>query len=194
MGEIMKRLATFALAVAIANTFAGCQHRIAHSASAVIRYRIFEAPAKLVDEVVPAENRTPLMGSAYTITHGSRADLSALLDGMFADSGLLADASRRISFWPKTADTWTYMRNDSKLLGAGGASGYLGVRSKGRRHEIRIEYDVTHTINAREPIHSKLAYEGAMPDNGVLIALCPFQRTDGAAVVHIIAFEAENWR
>src|ERR1035441_9323765 len=62
MGEIMKRLATFALAVAIANTFAGCQHRVAHSASAVIRYRIFEAPAKLVDEVVPAENRTPPHG------------------------------------------------------------------------------------------------------------------------------------
>ena len=190
----MKRLATFALAVAIANTFAGCQHRIAHSASAVIRYRIFEAPAKLVDDVVPAENRTLLTGSSYTVARGSRADLSALLDGMLADSGLLADASRRISFWPKTADTCSYTRADSKLLGAGGVAGFLGVRAKGSRHEIRIEYDVTHTINTREPILSKLAYEGAIPDNGVLIALGPFQRTDGAAVVHVIAFEAENWR
>ncbi len=190
----MKRLATFALAVAIANAFAGCQHRIAHSASAVIRYRIFEAPAKLVDDVVPAENRTPVMGSSYTVARGSRADLSALLDGMLADPGLLADACRWISLWPKTADGCTYTRADSKLPVAGGVAGYLGVRSKGNRHEVRIEYDVTHTIDTREPILSKLACEGAILDNDVLIALSPFQRTDGAAVVHVIAFEAENWR
>ena len=53
---------------------------------------------------------------------------------------------------------------------------------------------MTHTINTAEPLQAKVTYEGAVPADGVLLALSPFERTDGTAVVHLIAFEIENWR
>ncbi len=190
----IQRLTILALTVAVASTFAGCKRTGTHGASADIRHRIFEVPAELLDEVVPPEKRTSITNSTYSIAQGSQADLSTLMDGMLSDSGLLVDASRRISVWPKTADTWAYSKTDGELLGGGSGAGFVGVRSRGGHHEIRIEYDVNHTINTREPIQSKLTYEGALADDGVLIALRPFKRTDGVAVVHIVAFEAENWR
>ena len=189
----MQRLAMIALAVAVTSTFAGCKLGSAQNTSAVIRYKVFETPATLVDRIVPAVNRTPIEGSTYLLAQGTQGDLTALQDGMLTDSGLLVDRSRRIYFWPKEADGWTYCRVDEKVVGGGGGAGSLGVRSKHGRHEIRVEYLVIHTINTREPIQSKLTYEGAL-SNRVLIALMPFRRTDGEAVVHIIAFQADGWR
>lgn len=189
----MQRLAMIALVVAVTSTFAGCRLGGGQNASAVIRYKVFEAPANLVDRIVPAVNRTPMEGSTYLLAQGTQADLTALQNGMLTDSSLLVDHSRRIYFWPKEADTWSYSRADGKLVGGGTGAGFLGVRSKGGRHEIRIEYRVGHSINTREPIHSKLAYEGAL-SNSVMIALMPCPRTDGEAVVHIIAFQADGWR
>jgi len=92
------------------------------------------------------------------------------------------------------ADTWAYSRADGKLLGGGGGAGFLGVRSKNGLREIRIEYDVTHTINTVESIQAKVTYEGIVPPDGVLLVLRPFERTDGTAVVHLLAFEIGNWQ
>jgi hypothetical protein len=189
----MQRLAIIALVAAVTSTFAGCKLGGGQNTSAVIRYKIFEAPATLVDRIVPAVNRAPIEGSTYLLAQGTQADLTALQDGMVTGSGLLVDHSRRIYFWPKQADAWTYAWSDEKSVGWGTGAGFLGVRSKGRRHEIRIEYRVGHDINSREPIQSKLTYEGPL-SNSVLIALMPFQRTDGEAVVHVIAFQADGWR
>src|ERR1035437_9782928 len=99
----MQRLAMIALAVAVTSTFAGCKLGSGQNASAVIRYKVFEAPATLVDRIVPAVNRTPIEGSTYLLAQGTQGDLTALQAGMLTDSGLLVARSRRVYFWPGVA-------------------------------------------------------------------------------------------
>src|ERR1039458_6691036 len=149
--ETMQRLAMIALAVAVTSTFAGCKLGSAQNTSAVIRYKVFEAPATLVDRIVPAVNRTPIEGSTYLLAQGTQGDLTALQDGMLTDSGLLVDRSPRIYFWPKAADGWTYCRVDEKLVGRGRRAGFLGAPYKDGRLEIWVECLVRHSANNREP-------------------------------------------
>lgn len=75
------------------------------------------------------------------------------------------------------------------MTGSGGGTGYLGVRKKAAQHQIRIEYNVTHSIGTRNPIRSKIFYEGPVPPGRALFFFAPVERTDGSKVFHVIAFE-----
>jgi hypothetical protein len=194
MGGIVQKLPMLIVVLVVAAGGAGCRRSGRQAAVADIRYRVFEAPAEVLDSVIPQHDRIPSDGSDYWFAFGSDTSLSVLLDAMLADSGLLADHTRTISHWPKTADTWAYSKADGRLLGGGGGAGFLGVQAVAGAGVIRIEYDVTHTINTAEPLQLKAIYEGSVPPSGVLIAFKPFNRTDGAALAHVVAFEVANWR
>ena len=190
----MRTITTFALVLFLASVGAGCRHAAPPTAVASIRYRIFETPTDVVDAVIPRENRTQIEGSSYWIASVSPTNLAVLLDAMTTDAGLLADKQRTISWWPKVADTWAYSRADGTLLGGGVGVGFLGVHADEDVRKIRIEYDVTHTINTSDLVQSKVVYEGAVPPLGVLIALRPFERSDGTPLAHILAYEVTDWR
>jgi hypothetical protein len=193
-GTNLKNLTAFTLALALAGLLSGCQRHTAGATTADIRYRIFEAPSSVVDEAIPPGMRMRIANSAYSAAHPSPAALASLFNGMSGDSGLLVDHSQTIASGPKTADTWAYSKADATLLGFGSGGGLLGVQTRNGTRQISIEYDVTHTINAREPIQSRIAYDGPVPGDGVLIALKPFERTDGTTLVHLIVFEFGNWK
>jgi len=190
----MQRLVILTVVLALASVCAGCRRSARQTASADIRYRIFEAPADVVDAVIPQESRAQIDGSDYAIAFSSSTNLAVLLQAMVTDSGLLADHTRTISWWPNVADTWVYSRADGTLLGGGGGTGFLGVQTHAGVRKIRVEYDVTHSINTATGLHSKVTYDGTVPPLGVLIALSPFRRTDGTELAHVLAFEVGNWR
>jgi len=189
----MKKLTALTIGLILTSMLLGCQSNDGGSASADIRYRVFEAPADIVDKVVPNANRSQLDSSAYSVAQVSATDLELLLKSISARPGLLVDHSRRISWWPRIADSWSYSRADGTLLGGGGGAGFLGVRQKRGIREIRIEYDVTHSINTRETIQLKVLYEGAISGEAIVL-LKPFEREDGTRLVHVLAFEASNWK
>lgn len=172
---------------------AGCFPRSGSTASADIRYRVFEVSPDAFDEVLPPETRTQVADSKYFSAPVAADEIAALVKGAAADTGVLVDQTRPISWWPKTADTWSYSKADGKLLGGGTGSGFLGVRTVAGSKELRIEYNVTHSIQTAEPISTTILYEGSVPEEGLLFAM-PFQRSDGTPLVHVIAFEVSNWQ
>jgi len=163
------------------------------SARAKIRYRVFEISRDIVDNAIPKIRRTNIEDSLYSVAEVSRTDITLLLNSISSKPGMLADHSRTISWWPMVADTWSYSRADGVLLGGGGGTGFLGVRNINGSHEIRIEYNVTHTINTLNSIRSEVIYEGPFPEEGSLAILTPFERKDGTELVHILLFDATNW-
>jgi hypothetical protein len=191
----MKKSSVFAAIIVLTGLLTGCGELGigSQTAAADIRYRVFEIPRNAIDEIIPTETRAPVAGSNYTIARTNPSTVKALANHMREDSGLMVDHSRRISFWPRTADTWAYSTAEGKLLGGSTGAGFLGVRNKYGKREIRIEYDLLHDINTGKPLRSQFIYEGAVPPDGVLIAMNPFGRTDGTELVHLIAFEIENW-
>ena len=108
----MQKVTVFVGILAMTGIWAGCQRSGDSTASADIRYRVFEAPAVVVDNVIPTANRMPIADSPYSIAHTTPTALASLLKESLTDSGLLSDHSRTISWWPKTADTWAYSRAD----------------------------------------------------------------------------------
>ena len=73
-----------------------------------------------------------------------------------------------------------------------GGAGFLGVRQLKGALEIRIEYDISHTINTLEPIQSNIIYEGPFPIDQSLIFFAPFKRKDNTKRVHVLVFNAVN--
>lgn len=190
----MRKLTALTVVLILASMLLGCQSKDGGSACADIRYRVFEAARDTVEKAVPNAERTPLDNSAYLVAQVSAGDLESLLKGISADTSLLVDQSRVISWWPKVADTWSYSKADRTLLGGGSGAGFLGVRSKGGSTEIRIEYNVMHNINTGESTQSKISYEGPAPEEGGIVFLKPFERKDGTKLVHVIVFETTNWK
>lgn len=189
----MSGLMRLTLGVALTTAFFGCQGRDGKSLQVNIRYRIFEAPRDVVHSVVSNAKRVSVQNSAYSVVLISTADLKSLMDKMPLEPGLLVDRSRTISWWPKVADTWTYSRAGT-LSGVGSGAGFLGVREASDGRELRIEYDVTHSIETVIPIQSKISYEGSAPEEGALLFVAPFHLKDGSQQDHLIVFEIADWR
>ena len=180
----------------VALSLLGCQsHRKdgAGTARANIRYRVFEISRDIADKTIPKDKRRSIEDSLYSVADVSKADIELLLNSISSKPGMLAEHSRTISWWPRIADTWSYSRADGVLLGGGGGAGFLGVRSISGSHEIRIEYNVAHTINTLKSIQSNVTYEGPFPKEGSLAILTPFERKDGTELVHILLFDVTNW-
>jgi len=147
------------------------------------------------------------MGNFSVATHGTKftdaqmAEISSdtfntLLNAIGEKPGLLADQSRTIFsnfWWPGLADTWSYSRSSDKLLGNGGGTGVLGLRVRNGQKEIRIEYNVGHTIDltgrGTVDLNSKIFYAGKIPQNGALAFLVPFFRKDDSAHYLVVVYE-----
>lgn len=186
------KLPLLALIALVSILSSGCDSGSTHSPDTSIRYRIIEVPKGIINSLIPENRRVAVEGSTYQIVTSSSAEIEELISHQLPDSGLLTDHQRNVNWWPKVADTWSYSRADHQLLGSGGGAGFLGVQIKDDSPEIRIDYDVTHSINTSDAVTSKLFYEGKVPPNRVLIAIKPFQRTDGTELFHIIVFEIEG--
>jgi len=171
----------------------GCPRFRPAAASAGFRYRVFETSVDVIDEAIPPGLRETISDSVYSVSKVNSGQLYVLLAHVAERPGLLAEKMRNISHWPKVADTWSYSRaysdQDAYLTGSGGGTGYLGVCKKGAKHQIRIEYNVTHSIGTRNPIRSDIFYEGPVPTGRTLFFFAPVERTAGSKVFHVIAFE-----
>jgi hypothetical protein len=147
----------------------------------------------VINGAIPPELRETISDSVYSVSETDSDRLYVLLAHVADRPSLLAEKQRTISHWPKVADSWSYSRaysdQDAYLTGSGGGTGYLGVRKKGAKHQIRIEYNVTHSIGTRNPIRSDIFYEGPVPAGRTLFFFAPVERTDGSKVFHVIAFE-----
>jgi hypothetical protein len=178
----------------------GCQsHRTdaartdgAGTACANVRRRVFEISRDIADKAIPEIKRRNIENS-YSVSEVSKADITLLLNNISSKPGMLTDHSRTISGWPGIADSWSYTIVEGVLNGSSSGAGFVGVRNINGSNEIRIEYNVTHTINTLKPISSKVIYEGLFPKKGSLAILTPFKRKDGAELVHILLFDATNW-
>ena len=166
------------------------------SATARIRTRIFEADAKLVDELVPGPTRKPAHAcGAWEINSRTpqTAEVSAdVFAKLLADGanppGLLDDQTREGAWWPKLATSSHYFRR-GKVHGSGDVDGLLGIwRHKGVR-QLRVEYGVLHGMNS-EFIGATIVWEGSAPPPGAARAFfIPFSRGDGTARYLVIALE-----
>jgi hypothetical protein len=131
----------------------------------------------------------------------NRDTLTALMNFQIP-SRILADNSRVVStdWWrPGLADAWSYSRTDpigstGALAGSGGAEGFLGYKLRNGHEEIRIEYNIHHTIDLAEKsgavdVNSKILYQGDVPPGGNLFFLVPFFRSDDSAHYLVIDFD-----
>ncbi len=173
------------------------------AARARIGTRIFEADAKLVDELVPGPTRRSeevkvrmATGRSTPETAQVRADVFAkLLAEGSRPPGLLDEQAREGCWWPKQAMSSHYFRRGT-LAGDGNVDGSLTVwRHKGVR-QLGVEYNVLHGMNS-VVLGATFAWEGgAPPPEATRIFLIPFSRTDGTARYLVMALEvgdgAEN--
>ncbi len=173
---------------------------------AKVRLRIFEVPPDVVDSIIPKETRKPLNDSTYVTAEASAEIVSSLLDGMAANPGLLHDQKRPIRGWSSTRDQWICCKADKALQGTSHGEGSPGVRIRDGVREIRLEYNVTHTIDVTPtndetepatkgtlPIEEKIYYEGPVPPDKIIIFMKPFVRSDGTELVHLLVFEVVKW-
>jgi len=183
-------LSVFLTAVAL---LAGCKTLTTRQASANFRYRVFETTADAIDRAVRKELTETVPNSAYSVSKVDSEQLGVLLADIADRPGLLTQRSRKISYWPKIADTWAYSKayseQDAYLTGAGTGAGFLGVRKKGRTYEVRVEYNVFHSIGTRNPIRSRIFYEGEHPGDRAIVFFAALERVDGSKIFHVIAFE-----
>ena len=168
----------------------GCNANSGGSASADIRYRVFELSPNALENVQTGK-WTQIGSSSYSVAPVTTTEIATLVKSAVTNTGVLVDHLRQVSGWPRVADTWSYSKADGNLLGGGTGTGFLGVRRRGT-NEIRIEYTINHTINTSMP-ESKIIYEGAIPEDG-LVFVRPFERKDGAKLIHVITFEVSNWK
>jgi hypothetical protein len=156
---------------------------------ALFRYWVFEASPEVLDRLIPREKQTPIEGSQHVLAKLPAGDKSALLKCANPEPGLLAQRERLIAGWPRVADTWASSRAADGLLGGSTGAGFLGVREKDDLQEVRIDYEVLHTINTTNALKSKLLHEGPCRPGGLRVFLAPFQRDDGTRLYHVVAFE-----
>lgn len=193
----MTKFATFHLYISLPLILLGCQSRGPReifSARAEIRYRIFEVSRELAETVARIPSMAGLQDIPYSVAKARETDVAALLAGMYSKPGLLKDGSRKVSSWPYVSNAWTYGRPDRDCIRAGTGGGSLGVRSINRIDEIKIYYEVSHTIDHLEPMRGRLIYEGPLPEQGYIVFLSPYVSHDRREIVHVILFEITNWK
>ncbi len=178
------------------------------AASADIHYRVFEAPAQLIDRLIPPTSRqsaelpdpdaTPksdYSGSPFTASTQTVQVSDPLLLSIFHelhDGTLtaLADGARHIDYWPRVADSWSYSFADPKLSGGGSGILFLGVRNEHSQLQLRVEGTVFHSINTAVGLQSYIMWHGNAPPPGTeRLFLTPFTRKTGEAEYLIIAYE-----
>lgn len=182
-----------------------CENPETERTEALVRIRMFEVPQEVVDTIIPQDARKPLDESTYMAVEANPATVSSLLDGMVPEPGLLVDEVQHVIGW-LSADCWGCSKADTELLGASLATGVLGVRTRDGVRDIRIEYDISHTIDSSPygeknepkatgtlPIQEKVHYEGPVPPEKIIMFIKPFVRSDGTELVHLLVFEVVKW-
>jgi hypothetical protein len=166
------------------------------SATARIHTRIFEADAKLVDELVPGPTRNPGQMQVRIATGRSAPQTALVSADVFArlladgakEPGLLDDQTWEGTWWPKRATSSHYMRH-GKVNGSGNIEGFLGLWRYKDVLRLRVEENVLHGMNSIY-LGATFAWEGSSPPSGAARAFfIPFSRQDGTARYLVIAFE-----
>ena len=162
------------------------------SARARIHTCIFEADAKLVDQLVPGPSR-----ERAGDVHGGPVQTAEVSAGVFArlladgakEPGLLDDQTREGAWWPKLATSSHFMRRHGKVSGEGWVDGFLGIRRHKGVHQLRVEDNVMYGMNSYF-LYARIDWEGSAPPSEAARAFfIQFSRQDGTARYLIIAFE-----
>ncbi|NLY00923.1 MAG: serine/threonine protein kinase [Rhodopirellula sp.] len=174
------------------------------NARARIHTRIFEADAKLVDELVLRPTRQPAHSHDSALEIPSRDPQTAQVNAavfarLLADGanppGLLDDQTREGNWWPKQATSSHYFRR-GKIAGDGYVDGFLGIWRQKDVRQLWAEFNGLHGMNSELRV-VKVVWEGKVPPPEAARAFfIPFSRTDGTARYLVIALEvgdgAEN--
>jgi tRNA A-37 threonylcarbamoyl transferase component Bud32 len=182
-------------------------------ARAQIHTRVFEADAKLVDQLVPGPTRKPgqmqdsqwairiepgkpgqtaLGASLATQTAEVSADAFArLLEEGANPPGMLDEEVREGRWWPKVATSSHYMRHGT-VAGGGNLEGFLGLRRYKGGLQLQVEYNGMHGLNSAYQV-VKIVWEGgAPPPDAARAFFVPVFRTDGTARYLVITVEVGN--
>jgi serine/threonine protein kinase len=176
---------------------------------AQIHTRIFEADAKLVDELVPGPTRKPgqMQDSEEAIRiapiragQPSRAPQTAEISAdvfarLLADGanppGLLDEQIREGTWWPKVATNSHYMRHGNPA-GGGNLDGFLGIWKRKGVLQLHVEYNGIHGMNSAYQV-VRIGWEGgAPPPKAARAFFIPVSRMDGTARYLVMAFEVGN--
>jgi len=167
------------------------------STSADFRCRLFEADAKLVDELVHLEGRQKsnmpgvgpnhqgnLSSNPAETGETSREVVASLAntDGV----AMLAENPRKVPFvfWPRLSHGMSFAGTN----GTGSLGGFVGIKRDRGQLRLRLEYRLTYLH--RSTVTSEIFYEGMAPQtNRARVFLVPFLRHDGAARCLVAAFE-----
>lgn len=166
----------------------------AGSAEAEFHYHVLELSADTMDAFIRKSDSIAVEDSAYAIGTLEGATVSDLVDRVADEPGILAKDSRHINWWPRIADSYAFSIADGEFLGGSMGSLFFGVREVEAQREMRVEGTVTHSINTRTGLPSKIYYEGPVPKDNTLVLFAPFERKDGVALFHVLIFEVKNWQ
>ncbi len=153
---------------------------------------ILEAPANLVDRVVPQGMRSSVGNedTAYqTATIGQDA-LNILLRGsppLFTN--VLVDRVHEVQNWPGDADTWTYARSTAGVEYVGSGAGVLGLQDQSLGLLLHAEYQVMHSPGSGKATVTPIFFEGAIPPDMALVFLIPQSEGPSSDNYLVIAFE-----
>jgi hypothetical protein len=164
-------------------------------AQARIRITAFEAPAQMVREFALGAKVRNLPNSAYSVAVITPRQLRRMLGRENRAARLLYEDDRVIRDWPRATDSWSYSYpfDDVELGGAcsGGAAGFLGVRRRGGRLEMRISYIINHRgANGRKAVDSHIDFECEFPVGKVLLFFAPSHLSNLSPRIHAVAFQA----
>ena len=198
----MTRISVVLFAIVAAACLGGCATRPSADRwqpgpRTEVHYSVFEVASDDASTAVAKESRRRVAESTYDVAVVASAAFEQLKRVTLADSGTLADGDVTVGAWPRGIATgWSYSRADDDVLGAGNGTGYLGVRAERQSRQLRIAFEITHTLNRARTvdpaarIEAPIFYEGTMEPDHVVVFLAPFTRTDGRQVTHVIAFRA----
>jgi tRNA A-37 threonylcarbamoyl transferase component Bud32 len=175
----------------------------------VVRYSVFEADARAVDDLIPPHTRTrgdmpdedeaagrttrtgaPINAAAQMaeVDAGVASDLAASADAC-TSGGVLASQRRSIGAWPRTADSQSWSRYGGVT---GAITGFLGTRTVRGVPQIRAQYMLSH-LRGSVSVNAQLYYEGRAPGEGrARVFLVPFALQDGARRYLVAAFETDG--
>jgi hypothetical protein len=159
-----------------------------------VHRKVFEVSTPVLRLHLPDDKAARLPGSAYSVSIMTPNDLNGMLRYDGEKPRLLAESTRIVNDWPAATDTWVYSPSyaavGSDTIYSGGGVGSLGVRERGRRLEVRLDYIVDHRgSRGQKLVESKLFYEQRYPEDGVLLFHAPSGAATGSGRHHVIAFE-----
>lgn len=160
-----------------------------------IRVRAFEIPTDILRQHTAQGQLYKLSESAYSLSVVTKNELNALLSREDVRARLLADSTRVIDDWPGETDTWVYSPTFGEVgpdaFRTGGGVGFLGVRDRDGRLEVRIDYLIDHRgPQGQKLIESKIFYDYYYPEGKVLLFHTPSSASDRRPRHHVVAFEA----